>query len=96
MACVLQSFRAFKPGEVSHAQVFRAGARARSLRAPAYAQTIKIGLVTALSGQSALAGEAITRGLTDRDREINAKGGVLGGASSSSCAATTKPSRPKA
>ena len=30
---------------------------------PAYAQTIKIGLVTALSGQSARAGEAITRGL---------------------------------
>jgi branched-chain amino acid transport system substrate-binding protein len=40
--------------------------------------TIKIGLVTALSGQSARAGEAITRGLTVAIDEINAKGGVLG------------------
>ena len=45
---------------------------------PAYAQTIKIGLVTALSGQSARAGEAITRGLQVAIDEINAKGGVLG------------------
>src|SRR3972149_10801372 len=44
----------------------------------ANAQTIKIGLVTALSGQSARAGEAITRGLTVAIEEINAKGGVLG------------------
>jgi len=43
-----------------------------------HAQTIKIGLVTALSGQSARAGEAITRGLTVAIDEINAKGGVLG------------------
>ena len=42
------------------------------------AQTIKIGLVTALSGQSARAGEAITRGLTIAIDEINASGGVLG------------------
>ncbi len=42
-------------------------------------ETIKIGLVTALSGQSALAGEAITRGMTIAIDEINAKGGVLGG-----------------
>ena len=41
--------------------------------------TIKIGLVTALSGQSARAGEAITRGLTVAIEELNAKGGVLGG-----------------
>src|SRR6185369_668718 len=40
--------------------------------------TIKIGLVTALSGQSARAGEAITRGLQVAIDEINAKGGVLG------------------
>lgn len=47
---------------------------------PARAQEpIKIGLVTALSGQSALAGEAITRGLTIAIDEINAKGGLLGG-----------------
>ena len=46
---------------------------------PALAQsTIKIGLVTALSGQSARAGEAITRGLTVAIDEINANGGVLG------------------
>ena len=43
------------------------------------ADTIKIGLVTALSGQSAQAGEAITRGLTVAIDEINAKGGLLGG-----------------
>src|ERR1700716_365616 len=47
--------------------------------APAWAQqTIKIGLVTALSGQSARAGEAITRALSGAIGEINAKGGVLG------------------
>ncbi|MCW5655374.1 ABC transporter substrate-binding protein [Hydrogenophaga sp.] len=43
------------------------------------ADPIKIGLITALSGQSALAGEAITRGLTVAIDEINAKGGLLGG-----------------
>jgi branched-chain amino acid transport system substrate-binding protein len=48
--------------------------------APAWAQqTIKIGLVTALSGQSARAGEAITRGLQVAIDEINAKGGLLNG-----------------
>lgn len=41
--------------------------------------TIKIGLVTALSGQSARAGEAITRGLAIAIDEVNAKGGLLGG-----------------
>jgi len=50
-----------------------------TLALPATAQeTIKIGLVTALSGQSARAGEAITRGLTIAIDELNAKGGVLG------------------
>jgi len=64
--------------------------------APAWAQqTIKIGLVTALSGQSARAGEAITRGLQVAIDEINAKGGVLG-RSSSSCGATTSRSPPRA
>ncbi len=43
------------------------------------ADPIKIGLVTALSGQSALAGEAISRGMTIAIDEINAKGGLLGG-----------------
>jgi len=42
------------------------------------ADPIKIGLVTALSGQSARAGEALTRGLTIAIDEINAKGGILG------------------
>ena len=45
----------------------------------ATAQTIKIGLVTALSGQSARAGEAITRGLQVAIDEINAKGGIESG-----------------
>ncbi len=45
----------------------------------AAAESVKIGLVTALSGQSAKAGEAISRGLTIAIDEINAKGGVLGG-----------------
>lgn len=45
----------------------------------AAAEPIKIGLTTALSGQSARAGEAITRGLTIAIDELNAKGGVLGG-----------------
>lgn len=53
---------------------------AAALAAPVAAQEpIKIGLVTALSGQSARAGEAITRGLTIAIDELNAKGGVLGG-----------------
>ncbi|MDB5572760.1 MAG: ethanolamine utilization protein EutN [Hyphomicrobiales bacterium] len=43
------------------------------------ADPIKIGLVTALSGQSALAGEAISRGMTIAIDEVNAKGGLLGG-----------------
>src|SRR5256714_9411803 len=47
---------------------------------PALAQEpIKIGLVTALSGQSARAGEALTRGLQVAVDELNAKGGVLKG-----------------
>ncbi len=40
--------------------------------------TIKLGLVAAMSGQSAKSGEAIVRGLTIAADEINAKGGVLG------------------
>lgn len=53
-------------------------ALALAVAIPAHAQTIKIGLVTALSGQSARAGEAISRGLAVAIDEINAKGGVLG------------------
>jgi branched-chain amino acid transport system substrate-binding protein len=52
---------------------------AAALPAAQAADPIKIGLVTALSGQSAQAGEAITRGLSVAIDEINAKGGLLGG-----------------
>jgi branched-chain amino acid transport system substrate-binding protein len=44
----------------------------------AIAEDIKIGLVAALTGQSAQSGEAITRGLTIAIDEINAKGGIGG------------------
>jgi branched-chain amino acid transport system substrate-binding protein len=40
---------------------------------------VKVALVAATSGGSALSGEAIKRGLTIAIDEINAKGGVLGG-----------------
>jgi branched-chain amino acid transport system substrate-binding protein len=60
-------------------QLSVAAALGVALAAPAAAQEpIKIGLVTALSGQSARAGEAITRGLTIAIEELNASGGVLG------------------
>jgi len=46
---------------------------------PAAAQEkLKLGLVAAMSGQSAKSGEAIMRGLSIAADEINAKGGVLG------------------
>jgi branched-chain amino acid transport system substrate-binding protein len=49
------------------------------LALPAAAQeTVKFGLVAAMSGQSAKSGEAIVRGLSIAIDEINAKGGVLG------------------
>src|SRR6201982_1531896 len=49
------------------------------ISAPAFADdTIKFGLVAAMSGQSAQSGEAITRGLSLAIDEINAAGGVLG------------------
>lgn len=41
-------------------------------------EPLKVGLVAALSGQSAKSGEAITRGLTIAIEEINASGGILG------------------
>src|SRR5690606_12091804 len=43
------------------------------------AEPIKIGLITALSGQSALGGEATSRGLQIAIDEINANGGLLDG-----------------
>jgi branched-chain amino acid transport system substrate-binding protein len=52
---------------------------ALSFSMPAFADdTIKFGLVAAMSGQSAKSGEAIVRGLSLAMDEINAKGGVLG------------------
>ena len=49
------------------------------MSSPALAvEPIKIGLVAALSGQSAKSGEALTRGLTIAIEEINADGGILG------------------
>jgi branched-chain amino acid transport system substrate-binding protein len=49
------------------------------LALPALAQdTVKLGLVAAMSGQSAKSGEAIVRGLSIAVDEINAKGGLLG------------------
>ena len=40
--------------------------------------TVKVGLVAAMSGQSAKSGEAIVRGMSLAIDEINAKGGLLG------------------
>jgi branched-chain amino acid transport system substrate-binding protein len=40
---------------------------------------VKLGLIAAITGPSALSGEAITRGLTVAINEINQNGGVLGG-----------------
>lgn len=60
--------------------VLAAGAALLYLSSPsAQAQdTIKLGLVAAMSGQSAKSGEAIVRGLSIAIDEVNAKGGVLG------------------
>jgi branched-chain amino acid transport system substrate-binding protein len=42
-------------------------------------EPVKLGLVAALTGESALSGEAISRGLTIAIEEVNQAGGVLGG-----------------
>ena len=68
---------------MKHSRLIRLGAMlstfvALSLSPSAQAADLKIGLVAALTGQSAQSGEAITRGLTIAIDEINAKGGVLG------------------
>jgi branched-chain amino acid transport system substrate-binding protein len=57
------------------AALVSAGGFARPARA---AEPIRIGLVAALSGQSAKSGEGITRGLSVAIDEINATGGLLG------------------
>jgi branched-chain amino acid transport system substrate-binding protein len=71
------------PVQASHLPLTRrlllAAAVATAVAAPAAAQdTLKLGLVAAMSGQSAKSGEAIVRGLSIAIDEINAKGGVLG------------------
>ncbi|MCP9627910.1 ABC transporter substrate-binding protein [Rhodopseudomonas palustris] len=65
---------------ISRRLLIAAGATSFALAAvPAWAQeTVKVGLVAAMSGQSAKSGEAIVRGLSLAIDEINAKGGVLG------------------
>lgn len=68
--CRASMFRNMAGAAFSTALLFSSAASA--------ADPIKIGLVTALSGQSARAGEALTRGATIAIEEINAKGGVLG------------------
>ena len=56
-----------------------AAAATTVLALPATAEdTVKLGLVAAMSGQSAKSGEAIVRGLSIAVDEINAKGGLLG------------------
>ena len=56
-----------------------AAAATTVLALPAEAQdTLKLGLVAAMSGQSAKSGEAIVRGLSIALDDINAKGGLLG------------------
>ena len=68
------------PFFIGRRRLLAAAGLALAVAAPAMAnEPIKIGLVTALSGQSALAGEAITRGMQVAIDEINAKGGLLGG-----------------
>src|SRR4029450_5161687 len=56
-----------------------AGALAFAASLPAGAQeVVKLGLIAAMSGQSAKSGEAIVRGLSLAIDEINAGGGLLG------------------
>ena len=62
--------------------ILTAGALMASLATASFAadaEPVKIGLVAALSGNSALSGEAITRGMSIAIDEINARGGVMGG-----------------
>jgi branched-chain amino acid transport system substrate-binding protein len=69
----------FHPFAPSRRHVLAAAAMSFALALPAAAQdTLKVGLVAAMSGQSAKSGEAIVRGLSLAIDEINAKGGVLG------------------
>ena len=64
--------------ETDRAAAGRAPRRCSSIRRPTAQDTLKLGLVAAMSGQSAKSGEAIVRGLSLAIDEINAKGGLLG------------------
>ncbi len=67
------------PRFTSRRQVFSMVAAVLFFALPAQAQTtIRLGLVSALSGQNAKSGEAIVRGLSLALDEINAQGGLLG------------------
>ena len=61
-----------------HAGLLTAGAILTAATRARAAEPIKLGLVAALSGQSAKSGEGITRGLSVAMDEVNARGGVLG------------------
>jgi branched-chain amino acid transport system substrate-binding protein len=64
---------------ITRRQLVAAALAACASVSPAVAQeTLKLGLVAAMSGQSAKSGEAIVRGLSIAIDEINAAGGVLG------------------
>lgn len=63
---------------ILHALVFAALTTVSHIASGAAPEPIPIGLVAALSGQSAASGEAITRGLSVAIDEINQAGGVLG------------------
>jgi branched-chain amino acid transport system substrate-binding protein len=67
--------------QLSRRMLLAVGAASLSLTvgSPLHAEdTVKLGLVAAMSGQSAKSGEAIVRGLSLAIDEINAKGGLLG------------------
>ena len=65
-------FKALKPFRRRWPQALAATALGLLMSAPSLAvEPIKIGLVAALSGQSAKSGEALTRGLTIAIEEIN-------------------------
>src|ERR1700676_4779029 len=70
---------ALAPHKLSRRLLLAGAALSLTIGAPALAQeTVKLGLVAAMSGQSAKSGEAIVRGLSLAIDEINAKGGLLG------------------
>ncbi len=71
-------FRRLTTASISRALAFAALTFAPHFTSAAEPASIPVGLVAALSGQSAASGEAITRGLAVAIDEINQAGGVLG------------------